>query len=249
MNVNLAPVADVARPGSVMSGRAYTGDAEAVAASTAAAVRGLRDAGVAATPKHFPGLGGSAVNTDDASAGVAGELDQDLIPYRSAIEADAPLVMVSHALYPALDGGAIASQSEAIVTGLLQGRAGLRGRGRDRQPGGPGRARSLGRGHRGRALGAGRRGPDPHDRLGQLERRVSSPAGRGEKRSGLPRAGAGERRARDAAEGGSCASRPRCARAPAPSARGAPSACRPAGAPTSRRGAAPRRRCRRRSSA
>ena len=127
VNVNLAPVADVARPGSVMSGRAYTGDAEAVAASTAAAVRGLRDAGVAATPKHFPGLGGSAVNTDDASAGVAGELDQDLIPYRSAIGADAPLVMVSHALYPALDGGAIASQSEAIVTGLLRDELGFEG--------------------------------------------------------------------------------------------------------------------------
>jgi beta-N-acetylhexosaminidase len=122
VNVNLAPVADVARPGSVMEGRAYAGDAHAVARSTQAAVRGFARAGVRATAKHFPGLGGATVNTDDAPATVPGGIEEDLLPYRAAIAADTPLIMASHALYPALDEGAIASQSRAIITGLLRDR-------------------------------------------------------------------------------------------------------------------------------
>ena len=58
INVNLAPVGDVAASaGSVMRGRAFPGDAQQVAALTAAAVRGYRGTRVAATVKHFPGLG------------------------------------------------------------------------------------------------------------------------------------------------------------------------------------------------
>jgi beta-N-acetylhexosaminidase len=125
VNVNLAPVADVARPGSVMASRAFGSDPADVAAKTRASVVGLREARVAATAKHFPGLGGSAINTDDASATVAGELDTDLEPYRAAIAAEVPLIMLSHALYPALDTEAIASQSEPIVTGLLRERLGF----------------------------------------------------------------------------------------------------------------------------
>jgi beta-N-acetylhexosaminidase len=126
VNVNLAPVADVARTGSVMASRAFGSDPADVAAKTRASVLGLREARVAATAKHFPGLGGSAINTDDASATVAGEIDADLEPYRAAIAAEVPLIMLSHALYPALDTEAIASQSQPIVTGLLRERLGFR---------------------------------------------------------------------------------------------------------------------------
>jgi beta-N-acetylhexosaminidase len=127
VNVNLAPVADVARPGSVMSSRAFPGDAAAVSERTEAAVRGLDDSGVAATVKHFPGLGGASVNTDDGSVTVSGRLAGDLAPYRAAIAAGVPLVMASHALYPALDGAAIASQSREIITGLLRKQLGFGG--------------------------------------------------------------------------------------------------------------------------
>jgi beta-N-acetylhexosaminidase len=127
VNVNLAPVADVARPGSVMSSRAFPGDAAAVSERTEAAVRGLEDGGVAATAKHFPGLGAATVNTDDGSVTVPGGLAGDLEPYRAAIAAGVPLVMASHALYPALDGAAIASQSRAIITGLLREQLGFGG--------------------------------------------------------------------------------------------------------------------------
>jgi beta-N-acetylhexosaminidase len=128
VNVNLAPVADV--PGGaapVMGFRAFEGDASGIAARTRAAVEGLRTAGVAGTAKHFPGLGRAQVNTDDASALVTGRLTSDLVPFRAAIEAQVPLVMLSHALYPELDPNWIASQSRSIVTGLLRQRLGYEG--------------------------------------------------------------------------------------------------------------------------
>jgi beta-N-acetylhexosaminidase len=130
VNVNLAPVADVAERGgvpSVMDGRAFAGGPEEVAAATRASIRGMRAARVAATAKHFPGLGGSQVNTDDAPATVPGEIDGDLVPFEAAIAARVPLVMLSHALYPALDADAIASQSRAITTVLLREQLGYDG--------------------------------------------------------------------------------------------------------------------------
>jgi beta-N-acetylhexosaminidase len=128
VNVNLAPVADV--PGGaapVMGFRAFDGDPDGIAARTRASIEGMRSAGVAATAKHFPGLGRAQVNTDDASAIVAGAVDADLIPFRAAIEAQAPLIMLSHALYPELDSNRIASQSPPVVSGLLRDRLGYEG--------------------------------------------------------------------------------------------------------------------------
>ncbi len=132
VNVNLAPVADVAAGSdSVVFGRAYEGDASAVARSSSAAVRGLARERVGATVKHFPGLGRAAVNTDDASVTISAtprELREvDLVPFRAAITARAPLVMASHALYPALDPDRIASQSRRLLDRLLRRELGFRG--------------------------------------------------------------------------------------------------------------------------
>jgi beta-N-acetylhexosaminidase len=128
INVNLAPVADVpVGPAAVMGSRAYAGDAHGVAERTAAGVEGMRTGGVAATAKHFPGLGRATVNTDDGSATVPGDLTRDLIPFGSAVEAGVPLVMLSHAVYPSVDPRRIASQSPPIVTGLLRERLGFDG--------------------------------------------------------------------------------------------------------------------------
>jgi beta-N-acetylhexosaminidase len=126
VNVNLAPVADVPRSGSVMASRAFPGDAGAVAAATRASVAGLDAARVAATVKHFPGLGGATVNTDDASVSVDFRRS-DLEPFGAAVAARVPLVMLSHALYPSLDDRRIASQSPVVADGLLRGELGFRG--------------------------------------------------------------------------------------------------------------------------
>ena len=121
VNVNLAPVADVGSyPGSVMRSRAYPGDATQVAALVAEAVRGYARSGVLPTVKHFPGFGRSQANTDFALATVPGQGDP--APFAAAIRAGVPLVMASHALHPELDPDRIASQSPAILQGLLRER-------------------------------------------------------------------------------------------------------------------------------
>jgi beta-N-acetylhexosaminidase len=127
VNVNLAPVADVAQPGSVMTGRAYATD---VPARVVAASRELLDAGVLPTAKHFPGFGRATENTDDAPVTIGAsreELKTDLEPFRAAIDAGVPLVMASHALYPALDPEHIASQSPTVLDDLLRDDLGFEG--------------------------------------------------------------------------------------------------------------------------
>ncbi len=131
VNVSLAPVADVARvPGAALSRTGRSRPTSATAAdSVAEAVRGWRDGGVASTVKHFPGLGGARVNTDHGRVTIARSgtqlRRQDLRPFRRAIEAGVPLVMVGHAVYPAIDRARIASQSKAVVRGTPARRARL----------------------------------------------------------------------------------------------------------------------------
>jgi beta-N-acetylhexosaminidase len=128
IGVTLAPVADVPSvDGSALAGRAFSTDP---AAAVAESVRGWHDAGVATTAKHFPGLGGATVNTDDGPATIdrsRAELEADLAPFRAAVEADTEFVMAGHAIYPALDPDDIASQSPEIVGGLLRDELGYRG--------------------------------------------------------------------------------------------------------------------------
>jgi beta-N-acetylhexosaminidase len=127
VNVNLAPVADVAVPGSVMAGRAFETD---VPGNVVAASDELEAAGVMPTVKHFPGFGRATENTDDAPVTIdatRAELQIDIEPFAAAIEAGAPLVMASHALYPALDPEHIASQSPAILQDLLRDELGFDG--------------------------------------------------------------------------------------------------------------------------
>jgi beta-N-acetylhexosaminidase len=125
VNVNFAPVADVpSSPSSDIRGRAFAGGPVAVASRVVAAIEGYRARRVAATAKHFPGLGEAPRNTDDVAAVIRRTASQlrgvDLVPFRSAIAARVPLIMASHATYPALDARRIASQSRRLISGLLR---------------------------------------------------------------------------------------------------------------------------------
>ncbi|HEU0302943.1 MAG TPA: glycoside hydrolase family 3 N-terminal domain-containing protein [Gaiellaceae bacterium] len=131
ITVSLAPVADVPSvPGAALAGRGFSRSPARASQAVAAAVRGWRAGGISPTAKHFPGLGAAVVNTDDGSVTIrrtrAGLEATDLPPFRAAIRAGVPVVMVSHARYPALDRH-IASQSRTIIEGLLRRRLGFRG--------------------------------------------------------------------------------------------------------------------------
>jgi beta-N-acetylhexosaminidase len=130
LNVSLAPVADVPSvDGAALGGRAFSRDPARAAKAVAAAVDGWRAGGMAATAKHFPGLGGATVNTDRGSATIAGgaPTPADLAPFKAAIAARVPLIMSSHARYPRLDSTYIASQSRTILDTLLRKQLGYEG--------------------------------------------------------------------------------------------------------------------------
>lgn len=129
INVDDAPVSDVnTNPQNAADGpRSFGDDAGHVAAMVGASVRGYQDAGIAATAKHFPGLGSTTTNTDNGVATSDETVQQiqrnDLPPFRTAIANGVDVIMAAHIIMPALDpSGAPASVSEPIVTGLLRDR-------------------------------------------------------------------------------------------------------------------------------
>ena len=108
ITVDLAPVADVPGPGSFMAAddRTFGASGAVVGPAVTAFTRGLADARVAATAKHFPGIGRATSNTDSSLVVIRasrGALESDLAPFRAAIGAGVPMVMISNASYPALD--------------------------------------------------------------------------------------------------------------------------------------------------
>ncbi|MEP6461910.1 MAG: glycoside hydrolase family 3 N-terminal domain-containing protein [Frankiaceae bacterium] len=134
VDMDLAPVLDLdAGPGPDArhpAGRRSFSSNPAVAARYGTAfAAGLRDGGVVAVVKHFPGLGSASYNTDFGSASVSSlaRLQRaDLTPFRAAIAAGVPAVMVSHARVPGLSA-LPASLSAEAVGGLLRGRLGFHG--------------------------------------------------------------------------------------------------------------------------
>lgn len=131
ITVTLAPVADVPSvAGAALASRAFSTDPATAAKAVADAIAGWHASGVATTVKHFPGLGGATVNTDDGPATIdrtREQLQADLEPFRSAIAAGTEFVMAGSATYPALDGLHIASQSPAIIDGVLRRELGFDG--------------------------------------------------------------------------------------------------------------------------
>lgn len=112
--------------------RSFGAVPERVTAVAEAVLDGLDQAGIAGCLKHFPGLGGSDLDTHVALATSPLSADalwnEHLLPYR-ALAARTPLVMTSHAHYPAVDGEAPipATFSRTLVTGWLRDRIGFAG--------------------------------------------------------------------------------------------------------------------------
>jgi beta-N-acetylhexosaminidase len=132
VDVDLAPVLDVGDAGtSFLGSRIFSSDPARTAALGTAFAQGLQSAQVAATAKHFPGLGTAPGNTDLHAVVVPtgrAELTRRLASFASAIRGGVKLVMVSSAVYPALDPHRLpAALSPAIVGGLLRTSLGFGG--------------------------------------------------------------------------------------------------------------------------
>ena len=132
VNLNLAPVLDTGRPGSFSERleRSYSRDAGKVAGLGTAFAGALRAGGVAATAKHFPGIGVPRVDEDAIASRIG--LSQatlrriDEAPFAAAIRARIDLVMLATAIYPAFDR-VPALFSRRLATDELRGRLGFAG--------------------------------------------------------------------------------------------------------------------------
>jgi beta-N-acetylhexosaminidase len=132
VNVDLAPVLDVARSGGVIADtdRGFGETAARVTRTAVPFAEGLQAGGVAATAKHFPGLGAAAENTDFEPQRI--DLDKeelrgiDEFPYRAYVRSGGKLVMLSTATYRGLSI-APAAFSRAIATDELRHKLGFRG--------------------------------------------------------------------------------------------------------------------------
>ena len=136
MNVNLAPVLDVYyTSGNFIDQyqRSYSNKPAIVSECGSAFIKAQQATGVAATAKHFPGLGSATrnQNTDNAPVTLNVTLNQlhttDEQPYPAAISAGVKLVMLSWAVYPALDGSRPAGLSSTVISQELRGRNGFTG--------------------------------------------------------------------------------------------------------------------------
>ncbi len=113
----------------VIGDRALHRDSDAVAALAAALLAGMREAGMAAVAKHFPGHG--AVRADSHVAlpvdrRSLADMEADLKPYRLLIENQLPGVMMAHVEYPAVDR-LPASLSRRWIGDILRGELGFHG--------------------------------------------------------------------------------------------------------------------------
>jgi beta-N-acetylhexosaminidase len=136
INMNFAPVMDVVPPGMDAQNqpigalqREYGHDPSTAGGHGAAFLAGMRQAGVAVTLKHFPGLGRVAGNTDYTAAtdNTTTTSDPYLASFRQGTAARADFVMVALATYTRIDPSRLAAFSPVVMTQMLRGSLGFEG--------------------------------------------------------------------------------------------------------------------------
>ena len=135
VNINYAPVCDInTNPENPALGiRSFSDDPHLAAAMAAALIAGMTSAGVAATAKHFPGIGAARVDSHHGLPVIDHDRTRlravELVPFAAAVEAGAKLVMTGHFSIPALTGSdnLPATLSRAAMHDLLRGELGFDG--------------------------------------------------------------------------------------------------------------------------
>ncbi len=135
VNWNFAPVADVNNEplNPIIGNRSYGSDPQRVSSLVGAAIRAYTAAGFLGCAKHFPGHGAATVDSHVGLPTIDVDrtrLDRvELQPFRAAIAAGVPAIMLAHLIVPALDPtpSLPASLSRRITTDLLRRELGFAG--------------------------------------------------------------------------------------------------------------------------
>ena len=133
-NLNLAPVADVLtnEDNASIGDRSFSSDPSVVSGMVTSAMNGLEEVGVTACVKHFPGLGDALEDTHNGLAVIDKSLDElkqtELVPFISAIENGANMIMVGHMSLPQVVGdNTPATMSKEVISDLLRSELGFNG--------------------------------------------------------------------------------------------------------------------------
>lgn len=133
-NLNFAPVADVKtnEDNREIGSRAFGEDGRLVAKMVKQVVKGLQEAGVSATLKHFPGHGSVSEDTHQGAVNVDSDLNQlrkvEFVPFQAGIKAGADLIMVSHLSISKVTGSTEpASLSSLVMKQMLREELGFEG--------------------------------------------------------------------------------------------------------------------------
>ena len=113
----------------IIGDRAFHSDPEAVAALAVATLSGMREAGMAAVAKHFPGHGAVVADSHVAlpvDRREFADLEADMRPYRPLIDNNIAGIMAAHVVFPQIDA-LPASLSRHWITGILRGELGFHG--------------------------------------------------------------------------------------------------------------------------
>lgn len=134
INMNFAPTVDVyVHPDAEVIGpRAFSADPVETAFLAIAFYRGLEEAGVVATAKHFPGHGNTGVDSHGAMPVIEDSLEtiwgRDLVPYRMLVAEGLPAIMSGHLSFPAITGDEFpATLSPKFLQEILRDTLGFKG--------------------------------------------------------------------------------------------------------------------------
>ncbi len=126
VNMNLAPVLDLTPipDRSIIGDRAWGNDPDEAAAFAAAYVRGMHEAGVISTAKHFPGHGVTRVDSHGRLPIVEYRMEdllaREIVPFQAAVDAGVPVIMTAHILFPLIDADYPVTLSPRFVHELLR---------------------------------------------------------------------------------------------------------------------------------
>ncbi len=138
INMNFGPVLDVNNnpDNPVIGVRSFSEDQQLVANLGNAYIKGLHESGTAATSKHFPGHGDTAVDSHIGLPSVPHDIDRlkqvELYPFQQAMNTGIDAIMTAHVTFPKIDdtkaismkdGTEIAipaTLSKKVLTGLVR---------------------------------------------------------------------------------------------------------------------------------